>query len=446
VGQEYGFGSRTRALAGAGAAWGFGAFAAYYNPGALPFQGEKRLLLEGGLVDMTPNFTSINNVIVENAYVSDKVTYGSVANDYRSTSGEELGFVYRLFPDFHNITFGVTSYLPLQQLAYIDTGETFVPEYVLYRARTQRPQVELGGGFDLTPRWHLGAGLHVAYSLTSSATVFLQTDPTKPSTMRFSASMSPKVAPDVGLLYTSEPEPGEAPRLTAGLVMRFAVASDNTLVLQSAARAFGSFAALDFDFNAISTIFYDPFSVELGGTFAETPSTRTYAQLEFQAWSHFKAPALLIQNPSSNNTCNNGPCGVIISPGQLPAFPYQDIFIPRIGQEYTFGRLTLRAGYAWQPGIFADGGNGPSGAGNYLDPSKHIFTLGAGYHFLHFLNFDVPCDVDVNLAYQALVTEHVTKTPGDENGQGTGDLKIGAPGYDAGGSVYGGGLSLTMAF
>lgn len=120
--------------------------------------------------------------------------------------------------------------------------------------------------------------------------------------------------------------------------------------------------------------------------------------------------------------------------------------MPRIGQELYLGRLTLRAGYAYRPSIFNDGGNGPSGAGNYLDPSKNIFTAGAGYHFMHFLNFDVPCDVDFNLAYQALITEHITKTPGDENGNGTGDLKIGAPGYDAGGNIFGGGISLSLAF
>jgi hypothetical protein len=448
IGQEYGFGARTAGLAGAGVAWGFGAFAAYNNPAGLPFTGDKRLIVDLGILDMNPNFTPINNVIIENAYTSDKVTYGSVANDYRATLGEEFGFAYRMFPDFANLTFGVAAYLPLQQLAYMDSGETFEPEYVLYRARTQRPQVETGLGIDLTPRLHFGLGLHLAFSITSSATVFLQTDTTKPSTMRFSASLKPKVAPQFGFLYTSEPEtPQDEPRFTAGAVLRFPVASDNSLYLQSGARAFGSFAALDFDFSALSSLFYDPLSLELGATFAETPRTRTYVQLEYQAWGAFQAPALLIQSPNLTS-CNSGsgPCGVSISAGQNPAFAYRNIWVPRVGQEFSIGKLTLRGGYAFRPGIMDDGGIGISGPGNYLDPSKHIITFGAGYHFAHFLNFEVPCELDMDLAYEALITEHVSKTPGDENGTGTGDQKIGAPGYDAGGSVYGGGLSLTLAF
>lgn len=317
IGQEYGFGPRIAALAGAGAAFDFGAFAAYNNPAGLSFPGDKRLLIEIGLIAMNPNFTPINNVIVENTYTSDKITYGSVDNDYRATLGEELGLVYRLFPDLANLTVGLAAFLPLEQIAYMDTGETFVPEYVLYRARTQRPQVEAGVGVDITPRIHVGAGLHLAFSLTSAGTVFLQTDPTKPSTMRFSSSLKPKVAPQFGFLYTSTPpSPAEEPRFTLGAVLRLPVTSDNSLYLQSGARAFGSFAALDFDFTAVSALFYDPLSVELGATFKETPRTRSYVQLEFQGWGGFQAPALNIQNPT-NESCGGGPCGVEISPAKI---------------------------------------------------------------------------------------------------------------------------------
>lgn len=446
VGQEFGFGPRIAALAGAGAAYDFGAFAAYNNPAGLSFSGDKRMLVEFGFISMTPNFTSINNVIVENTYTSDKITYSDVDNDYRSTQGVELGLTYRVLPNFYNLTTGIVAFLPIQQLAYMDTGETFVPEYVLYRARTQRPQVEFGVGMDLTPRIHFGAGLHFAFTATSAGTVFLQTDPTKPSTMRFTASLKPKVAPVLAFLYTSEPAtPEEEPRFTLGAVVRFPLTSDNSMYLQSGARAFGSFAALDFDFNATSALFYDPLSIELGSTFKETPRTRTFVQLEFQGWSKFQAPALNIQNPT-NESCGGGPCGVTISPGQNPTFPYRNIIVPRIGQEYYIGRWTLRAGYAYRQSIFDDNGTGPTGAGNYLDPSQNIFTAGVGYHFLHFLSFEVPCDVDFNFAYHALITQHITKTPGDENGNGTGDLKIGAPGYDAGGNIVGGGVSLSLAF
>lgn len=446
VGLDYGFGPQTAALAGAGAAYGFGAFAAYHNPAGLPFQGTKRLKLQLGVKLMKPRFIEIDNVVTENNYTSDQVTVSNVDTDYRSTLGQEFGLVYRLFPDSANLTFGMTGFLPLEQIAFMDSGETYVPEYVLYRSRTQRPQLELGFGADITPQFHVGAGLHFAFTLTGAGTVFLQTDTSIPSTMRISASLKPKVGPQFGVLYTSEvTTPEEAPRYTWGAVLRTPVSSDNAIYLRSAGRFLGTGAgALDFHFDAISTLFYDPLTLETGATVLLAPNNRLYFQIEFQRWSKFEPPALLIVNPT-NEACTTGNCAIPISPGQLPILVYRDIWVPRLADEIQIGRITLRAGYAYRQSIFSDDGNGPSGAGNYLDPSKHIFTAGAGIHFLHFLNFDVPCDIDFNLALHHLVTQHVVKTDGDEAGTVTGS-KIGAPGYDAGGNIFGGGVSLSLAF
>jgi hypothetical protein len=445
IGESYGFGSRTAALGGAGVSYGYGGYAAYHNPAGLPFTGDKRLLIEAGALLMVPSFIPITNVVVENAYTSDKVTFSDVENDYRSTFGQELGLVYRLFPDAMNFTFGVAAFLPLQQVAYMDTGETFVPEYMLYRSRTQRPQVEVGFGGDLGHGIHVGVGFHLAFALTSSATVFLQTDSAKPSTMRFASSLKPKVAPVFGVLFTPpsyDTDSSTPPVYTVGAVLRLPVSSPNSLFLKSGARAFGSFAALDFNFNALSTLFYDPLTIELGGTIQETPNARLYLQADYQAWSKFEAPALLILDPK-NESCGNSPCGVNISGGKNPIFTYKDIIIPRVAEEITVGANTYRVGYAFRPSILS---GLPTGAGNYLDPPKHIFTAGYGRTFDHFLSYHTPCNLDFHVSYEQLLTQHVSKDPGDENGNGVGDLKIGAPGYDAGGKIYGGGVSLTLAF
>jgi hypothetical protein len=445
IGLDYGFGPRTAALAGAGAAYGFGAFAAYHNPAGLPFKGEKRLLLQLGVISMNPSFIDIGNVVTENDFTSDQITHSNVDTDYRSTLGEELGLVYSLFPEFGNLTFGIVGYLPFEQIAYMDTGETYVPEYVLYRARTQRPQVELGLGADVTRNFHVGVGLHVAFALTGAGTVFLQTEKSTPSTMRFSASLKPKVAPQFGLLYTSDTETdSEPPRFTLGAVLRLPVTSDNAFYLRSAGRFLGKdTGALDFHFDAVSALFYDPLTIEIGTSFLTVPEARTYLQIEFQGWSKFEPPALLIVNPT-NESCPTGNCAIPLSEGQRPAFSYRNIIVPRIGEEIQLGRFTLRAGYAYKQSIFNDDGNGPSGAGNYLDPSKHVLTAGVGYHFDRFLSFDVPCDIDFNFAYHHLITQRVVKTAGDERGTGAGS-KIGAPGYEAGGKIYGGGVSLSLA-
>jgi hypothetical protein len=445
VGQTYGYGSRTAALAGAGVAYGWEGFAAHSNPAGLSFKGEKRLILDFGIIAMFPSFTPISNVVTENDYVSDKTPpeVGSVDTSYRSVLGTEMGLVYRLLPEAYNLTVGVTAFLPLSSLAYMDSGATYQPEYVLYRSRNQSPQVDLGVGADFGHGFQFGAGLHAAFNLTSNGTVFLQGTASKPSSMRFSASMNPKFAPFFGALYShQDQESSDAePKFTIGAVFRMPINYSNLLVLNSGAQVLGSTAGLDFNFNATSSILYDPMSVELGATLLEGQRCRTYLQLDYQAWSNFDAPALNIQNPTTVKT------GVVISPSQLPAYKYKNIFIPRVGQEVRFGRGTLRLGYAFQPSMIDNpDGQVAAGAGNYLDPSKNIYTVGYGYEFEHFLSVNMPFTLNAHFAYQALLTQHIAKTPGDEGGNGTGNLKVGAPGYDAGGEIWGGGFSLVTAF
>jgi hypothetical protein len=72
--------------------------------------------------------------------------------------------------------------------------------------------------------------------------------------------------------------------------------------------------------------------------------------------------------------------------------------------------------------------------------------VGAGYDFKNALSISDSTRVDLHFTYQALETQVITKAPGDEAGQGTGDQKIGAPGYSAGGRVVGGGISLSFLF
>jgi hypothetical protein len=79
----------------------------------------------------------------------------------------------------------------------------------------------------------------------------------------------------------------------------------------------------------------------------------------------------------------------------------------------------------------------PISTGNYLDPPTHEISAGLGFKFSHFLGYAAPCALDLHLAYDLLVSSHVTKQdPSD----------IGAPGYDVGGHVLGGGTSVSLAF
>ncbi|MCM2324607.1 MAG: hypothetical protein NDJ90_15210 [Oligoflexia bacterium] len=427
VGDAYGLGSRNSALAGTGVASSFDGFAAYSNPAALPLAlaGGKRFALDFGVLYMDPLFQPIRNVVTSNDFVADTLNAsGTVDTSYRSTLGQTMGAATSLFSAL-NLTAGLATFLPLNQLAYLDTGETYHPEYVLYRARTQRPQIEAALGADLSPKVHVGAGLHIGFSLTNNATVFISSI-NKPSSMRFISSLKAKVSPFFGALWTPSPD------FALGAVLRLPMTSGNHMTLKTATRVGGLGGAFDFNFLATSAFFYDPPAAELGAQLQHSEHARTIAQLDFQAWRSFEYPALRIES------CTEGapPCGVNVTSSLNPGFSLRNVLIPRLAEELTWGPTSLRFGYGYRPGIFSAP---PSGAGNYLDPSKHMFTLGAGRQMEHFR-------VDAHFAYHQLLTEHVVKSPGYENGTGSGDLKVGAPRYDAGGKILGGGVSLSWRF
>ena len=439
VGEVFGFGSKIRSLGGAGVAGGADPFSAYHNPAALGMGTDKRLLFSYGLVSMTPSFLPISNVVTSNSFIGDNVagspTSGNIdMTSYRPTFGQEVGFSYQLFPDTYKLTLGIATFLPLSQLAYMDTGEAYQPEYVLYRSRTQRPQIDMGVGADLGRGVHVGLGLNFAFSLTADATVFINTKSNSASSMKFASSVKPKISPFLGFLYT----PPESSAYTLGAVVRFPAVSDATMTLKSAARAMGPLGALDFNFMANSAIYYDPWTLELGGSLEHFGFGRFYAQIDYQVWNQFQPPALLVNQPDVSS-----PPSTVLAPGSVPALPLLNVVIPRIGEEITLSDVaTIRAGYAYRPSFLA---TPPNGAGNYLDPPKHMASLGLGLKYKHFLIFETATLLDFNLSYHVLVTQHITKTTGNEAADLT-DSKIGSPGYDAGGNIYGGGVTLSLAF
>ena len=445
IGEAFGFGARTQALGGAGVAWGGEGFTAYTNPASLPLAGEdesKTLILSFGLIDMTPNITPIQNVVTNTAFNSDNAvgspTYGNVDTGYRTTFGEELGIAYDAFPDTYHLTFGLVAFLPVNQVALVDTGETYEPEYVLLRARTQRPQIELSVGADLGKGFHAGAGLHTGFSLTSNGTVFLKTNATQPSTMRFSSSIQTKFGPTLGFLFA----PPDAPdAYSVGIVYRFPVSYDNVITFNSDAQFFGTSASIPFSFSANSALYYDPAALEIGTSIRHGTTARTFLQVDYELWNKYVSPNLVIG--TSTETCSPGPCTSTITPSQSLPFVYQNIVVPRFGEEVYLSQLaTLRLGYSYHASIIQ---GTPTGAGNFLDPPKHALSAGVGLKFSHFLKYEIPASLDFALEYEQLVTQHITKSAGDENGNLGGDPKIGSPGYDAGGNILGGGLTLTLA-
>lgn len=425
IGEDAGFGSRLSALAGAGASWGADAYGAYNNPALLSGQARNRFSFGAGLVTIVPSFIPISGVRVSNAdvYGSDVDSrLADVDTDYRDTVGQVLGLRSLVAPEWHRLSIGATAFLPLNQFAYVDSGEVFVPEYVMYRSRTQRPELDMG--LALSPgasgNWHLGAGVHLGFSLNSSASVFLTTEAGKPSSMRFSASLKPKATPQIGILYQSESDT-EASSFTSGLVARFPLSNEGLVFVHTGARLLGG--SLDFSFPARSVLVYDPLTLQWGASIRHSENFRTLFQLDWQRWSRMKSSAEVITQPTVEDC--SGPCGLDLSASANPDVRFRDIFVPRIAEEIRSGLFTYRLGYLFRPSIIR---GLPTGNGNSLDPSVHSVSAGLGWNLGRW-------EADFHATYQRLLTQEIQKV----------GAEIGAPGYRAGGKILAAGVSLTYA-
>lgn len=423
VGEITGWGSVSASLGGSHVSRGFSGFSGITNPATLsgPW-GDNRVRLSYGWTFAAPSFEPIHNVTIENGYVSDNgsTRVGNVSTDYRSTLGQIIGLELPLIPNWKKITLGISTYVPLQNLAYIDTGETYLPEYVLYRARTQRTQLALALGSEISNQVRVGLGTQIGFSATSRANLMIKGTSGEPSSLRFISSLKPVVIPYVGLHWGDDD-------FSLGLVFQNEAVYQNDLAIEGQAELLSGLTGIPLSLNGQSALFYDPYQLKLGGSIKHSPVARFFFQMELQKWSLYQKPQInLLQSTSQN--------GISISPSQPLDAEFRDIFVPRVGEEIDLGTTRLRFGYTYHSSILA---RLPAGAGNILDPSRHSFRLGLG--------INEPLPLDLHVQWDWMPDENVTKSAGDEAGNAA-DSKIGSPGYTQGGKIWGAGLSMSWVF
>jgi hypothetical protein len=440
IGDRFGFSSEDASLAGAGVGTDeISGVSAFDNPAAMSLLRSNSANVESALrftwatLYSQPKFADIHNVVVENPVNSDQSPGTSrVANvdtNYPATFGQTLGFSVRSKKSDHHWGFGAVAYLPLDRLALLDSGESFVPEYTLHRGRTQKPEFQAALSGLLSKDLSFGAGVYLGARLTSDTTIFLNQGAGTVSTMRIAASLKTQATPFFGLSFLA------SDALSLGLVVRFASSSPESLNVQASARAVGNVAAPDFSFPAIGTMYYDPFTVSAGSKIRTSSTTTLFLQLDYQAWSKFESPAILIQNQACDPNC-----GVDFESGRNLTGRTRDIVVPRIGHSWIIGTSEIRVGYAYRPGIYR---NLPTEAGNAVDPNEHRFSAGYGWAIASFPFFDAPGRFDFHGAYSLYPKQTVVKTAGDENGN-LSNQKVGAPGYEIGGSEWGGGFTVEL--
>lgn len=422
LGELTGFGARSASLGGAMGAVLGDPFNAYANPAALAAPSGGRFHFGYHFLFVGQMMSPIGNIVTQNTTYSDTIASGTVSTAYENVLGSAIGASYQAFPEYWNLSLGVVAYLPMLKTAYMDTGSALLPEYILYRSRIQRPQIEMGLGIRPIPFLHLGAGAHIGFALNSTADVYLQSAAGQASSMRFAASLIPKAAPYFAILIAPE---GENSRWSAGLQYRFQLISNDNMYLATTAHTFGTLPGLDLNFDAGSALYFDPATIEISGTFEPLEWLRIVGQLDYGFWGTYASAALSITNVSQT--------GVTLQPSANPAYSTQNIFVPRMGVEMTFEKHHVRAGYSYKPSILA---SAPTGSANPVDPTVHRLNLGYGYEFSRFLGLQRPWTLDAHIVWQAFVPGQVTKS---------GSSDLGYSSYSTGGNLVGGGVSVSFA-
>ncbi len=180
-----------------------------------------------------------------------------------------------------------------------------------------------------------------------------------------------------------------------------------------------------------------PRQVVLGTSTRPIDGLRVNLDVSWVQWSSYKSPvshsvtSLTVSLPKSLLPPATKPSAVT-NPG------FADRFVPRVGVEYRFKlrrklELPVRAGYVYERSPVPD----QTGATNFVDTDRHIFSLGTGFVIDHpgaVLPGDLRFDVDAQLS---VLPKRVTlkSSPADFTGD-----------YSAQGTILAGGATLSLGF
>jgi len=426
TGEMYGYGSRASALGNTILGGSTESFATFYNPAANSSRSGLNISL--GVSYAHPRFISINNVTIANSAVASDTgdRLGPVdTTAYLDHLGQALGISFNLGEKLKNLSLGVTGFLPVMRLAYLDTGEPFLPEYFNYRSRTQRPQIYTSLSATPVKDFHVASGIAFSTNIASTAALTPSAAARSVSHARFSTTIKPGAAPYFSAFFKKTTFEAAS---TIRLPNRYRISIDTN----ANARVLGTAGDLPVVVNLSSALYYDPFEVDLGFGINLTGGARFIMEADWLNYKAYESPSLTVIDRGSvakfQNSVNN-----------LPQM--RNIIVPKVGYEQSIGMITSRLGYFFRQSPIKSN----SGPGNLVDPTKHVFTAGLGTDLKTLKLTDKSIALDLHFQYHWLVKQRVNKDPGNEAGTAE-QTKVGAPGYDIGGNIYGGGFSLSANF
>lgn len=389
----------------------------YYAPAILGFSDKVNILMQA--TSTATSFKRMENITVtNNTNSSSGPTTGNVENSYPKFYGGGLHAALPIGYQ-HLGTLGLSVFLPIGNLMETNSGNPFLPEYVMYHSRYRGTSIYLNfarkWSDDLA--WSLGTivGFQASAEVRSSLSL-------NGVGMGSWGQARAKIAPSLGLVASVVKKLDHS---------KIYFAYQQEMKSNLHADVFGEVTNPSlglFQAGIDSMIFYDPHIFRLGASY-DLGATEIFTSVEYQLWSGYRPPTIYIAKAG----------GIIVSSSNFEHLTVRDTINPRVGLKFN---LTERwsagagLGYRMTPiqGDF-------SGSGNSIDTNTYILSTGLQYRIVIWSK-DV--NLGTSLEYQELEKKHVTKTSGQEDG--TAGPKIGAGGYDIAGHVIAASFGIKFNF
>jgi long-subunit fatty acid transport protein len=390
----------------------------YYAPALLAFTDKFNVLAQAS--STATHFKSIDNIVVTNSTNSSGTTTTGKANlSYPKFYGMALHASVPLGGNRHLGSLGLSVFLPIGDLVLTNSGDPYLPEYVMYKSRHQRTSAYINFAKKWSDDLAFSAGVLLGFQATAEVRTNLSLNGANyGSWARAQSKVSPSIGAIVSMVKTFD---------EAAISLSYQQEMKSNLKATVYGEITNPSLAL-LDTNMTTMIFYDPHTFRVGGTL-KFEDLELFTGVEYLMWSGYKTPLV--------NVAKNG--GVVVPSSNYETVVTRDTINPRIGLKYNITdrwSTLLGAQYRMTPfeGNF-------SGSGNSIDTNSLIASTGLQYRMVIWSK-----DVQIGTAFQYhhLEDKKVVKTTGQENG--TAGSKIGAPGYTIGGYILGASVGVKFNF
>lgn len=390
----------------------------YYAPSVLGFSDKFNVVLQA--TSTATHFKPINNITVTNSTNSNSAaTLGNAKVAYAKFYGSALHVALPVGGTTHMGTLSLSVFLPIGDLVKTNSGDPFLPEYVMFNSRHQRTSTYL----NFSRKWSDTFAYSLGAILGFQATADVRTDMSLNGSAYGSwARSQAEVSPSAGIIASfTQLIDSNAIYFTYQQEMK---SNFKTNVYGEITNP--SVALINSTLS--SMMFYDPHTFRFGGT-STFGDTELFAGVEYQMWSGYQPPIMKVEKTA----------GTTVSSTNYERIETRDTINPRIGIKQNLSdswSLLLGSQYRMTPlkGDF-------SGSGNSIDADTIVGTGGLQYRMVIFSK-DV--HLGASFQYHHLLEQKVTKTPNQEDG--TAGTKLGGPGYDIGGYILSGNMGVKFNF